>query len=270
VNRLYDLQDLHYLMSRLRDPDTGCPWDCEQDFASLVKYTLEEAFEVADTIERDDFNHLPEELGDLLFQVVFYARLGEESGAFSLADVVHGITAKLISRHPHVFPDGTLESRRQSGGEPRVGEIGNIWEGKKQEERASKGHHRLLADIPLTLPALSRAQKIQKRASKVGFDWSNTDGVLEKVEEEIAELRQELVANDRCRVEEEFGDLLFSLVNLARHLDIDSETALRRATTKFEKRFGFVEQQALEKGRAMAAMPSEELDTLWRLAKKGT
>jgi len=257
-------------MSRLRNPDTGCPWDCQQDFASLVKYTLEEAYEVADTIERSDYDHLPEELGDLLFQVIFYARLGEERQTFSFDDIVQGITCKLLTRHPHVFPAGTLESTRESGAAPDKAEIGQVWESKKTQERAAKGHRGLLADIPAAMPALARAQKLQKRASKAGFDWHGTPDVLEKIREEIDELNAEIAANNSAGMEDELGDLLFSVVNLARHLGVDSEAALRRSNLKFERRFSHMEQSSLASDRGLEELNDDQLELLWQRAKEAT
>lgn len=270
ATRRYSLDDLRYLMSRLRNPDTGCPWDCEQDFQSLVKYTLEEAYEVADTIERCDYSHLPEELGDLLFQVIFYAQLGEERQDFGFDDIVQGITSKLVARHPHVFPEGTLESVRAAGVAPDQAEIGRVWESKKTAERTAKGRKGLLADIPEALPGLSRAQKLQKRAAKAGFDWHGTPDVLHKIREEIDELDAEIAAGDVGGMEDELGDLLFSVVNLARHLGVDSETALRRSNLKFERRFAHMEQSSQASDRELEELNDDELESLWQRAKKAT
>ena len=263
----YSLDDLLYLMERLRDPDTGCPWDCKQTLQSLAPFALEEAFEVADAIERGDFSHLPEELGDLLFQVIFQAQLGKEKGGFEFADIVHAITSKLVSRHPHVFPDGTLNSRRPPGEIPDDTDINRVWEHKKQQERARKGAGELLADIPVVLPALSRAQKVQKRVSRVGFDWPDRNAVVAKIREEISELEAELPDADKMAMEDELGDVLFSVVNLSRHLGLDAETALRRATLKFERRFAQMEATARKQGVALDEMSERELDSLWERAK---
>ncbi|MCK9503053.1 MAG: nucleoside triphosphate pyrophosphohydrolase [Porticoccaceae bacterium] len=264
---LYTIEDLLFLMARLRDPQTGCPWDCAQDYQSLVAFTLEEAYEVADTIERCDYQHLPEELGDLLFQVVFYAQLGKEQAQFDFSTIVDGITAKLISRHPHVFPLGTLASRRSEQKSPEQAHISAVWEEKKREERSLKGQKDLLADIPPSLPALVRAQKIQKRAAKVGFDWPDIRGVIDKLYEELHELKIELDNNHQAAIEEELGDVLFTLVNLARHLDIDAETSLRRATRKFERRFALVDEAAAEEGHSLAELSPQDLNDLWQKAK---
>jgi len=264
----YVIDDLLYLMKRLRDRESGCPWDCEQDHASLIKYTLEEAYEVADAIERGDTEHLPEELGDLLFQVVFYAQVGAEQEQFDFADVVDRIVAKLISRHPHVFPDGTLHSHRDSSLVPRKLEISATWEQKKHEERRSKGHSRLLADVPVAMPALMRAEKIQKRAAKVGFDWPDLQGVLAKIQEELEEFTSELGNSNVAAIEEELGDILFSVVNLARRVGCDAESTLRRATQKFERRFNVMEDLALKQGLSLADLEGHTMDRLWHEAKR--
>ncbi|MGD9660422.1 MAG: nucleoside triphosphate pyrophosphohydrolase [Porticoccaceae bacterium] len=264
---LYSIDDLLYLMARLREPQTGCPWDCEQSYQSLVAFTLEEAYEVVDAIERSDYTHLPEELGDLLFQVVFYAQLGKEQGLFDFSTVIHGIVAKLISRHPHVFPLGTLSSRRCEQDLPQQTQINAVWEEKKREERSLKGQQHVLADIPLALPALVRAQKIQKRAAKAGFDWPDIQGVVDKLYEELDELHVELENKHQSGIEEELGDVLFTLVNLARHLDIDAETSLRRATRKFERRFALVDEAAAEEGHSLAELSPQDLNDLWQKAK---
>ncbi len=267
----YGLDDLLALMARLRDPQRGCPWDLQQDFASIVPHTLEEAYEVADAIERGDFAHLPGELGDLLFQVVYYAQLGSEEGRFDFATVVDTITRKLLRRHPHVFPDGDLYG---SPDLPRLSEaqIKQRWEEIKAEERAEAADApeqlSLLDDVPAGLPALSRAAKLQKRAASVGFDWPETLPVLDKLAEELDELRAALAAGDAAAMAEELGDLLFSAVNLARHLKVDAEAALRGANGKFERRFRFIEARLREQGRAPQACTLEALDELWDEAKR--
>lgn len=263
----YSINDLLYLMSRLRDPETGCPWDCKQDFRSLVQYTLEEAYEVADVIERGDRSHLPEELGDLLFQVVFYGQLGSEDEQFDFSTIVDSLVKKLISRHPHVFPDGSLHSYRNKGEAPGESEIISSWESTKHNERKVKGYSRLLEDIPVSFPALVRAEKIQKRASKVGFDWPDLQGVLNKISEEIQELSAEIDRGEMPAMEDELGDILFSVVNLARHIGCDAEKSLRRATHKFETRFGLMEDFAYRQGRSLDDLTLHELDDLWGKAK---
>ena len=236
---VYQLNDLLYLMARLRHPDGGCPWDLQQDFASIVPHTLEEAYEVADAIEREDFAHLPSELGDLLFQVVYYSQLGQEQQLFDFSTVVHSITAKLVRRHPHVFPEGDLYGQMQA---VTVGteQVKERWEDIKQQERAEQAEPEqvvsTLADIPLNLPALSRALKIQKRAANVGFDWSSLAPVLDKVSEELQEVRDAIASAEPAAISEELGDLLFATVNVARHLKVDPETALRAANIKFSQR----------------------------------
>ena len=268
---MYQLDDLLHLMARLRDPQHGCPWDLQQDFASIVPHTLEEAYEVADAIEQGDFAHLPGELGDLLFQVVYYSQLGREQALFDFAQVVHGITAKLIRRHPHVFPDGDLYG---SPDVPRLGEaaIKQRWEQIKAEERAERAAEpqqlSLLDDVPQALPALNRAGKLQKRAAQVGFDWPEALPVVDKVREELDEVLEAMSENDAGAIAEEIGDLLFVVTNLARHLKVDPETALRAANGKFERRFRHIEQALREAGRPIENCSLEELDALWGEAKK--
>ncbi|MAT50579.1 MAG: nucleoside triphosphate pyrophosphohydrolase [Porticoccaceae bacterium] len=268
MSQTYTIEDLIYLMSRLRDPDTGCPWDCEQDFRSLTPYTIEEVYEVVDTIERGDIEHLSEELGDLLFQVVFYARVAEEQQQFDFNDIVNNIVGKLVSRHPHVFPDGTLHSERRDNVQPGQEAINAKWEELKQQERARKGNHGLLADIPPSLPALARAQKVQKRAAKVGFDWQGLSQVVDKIDEEIEELKQALSQGSSENIADEIGDLLFTAVNLARHAGFDAESLMRQATGKFESRFSLVEGYATAADQPLTELSPGELDTLWRRAKR--
>lgn len=267
-NGSYSVADMLYLMARLRDPETGCPWDIKQNFETIVPFTLEEVYEVIDTIERGDYPHLKEELGDLLFQVVFYSQLGQEQGYFNFDEVVDTLVSKLVSRHPHVFPEGTLQSTRDSNAEPQEAGIKKTWEALKKAERGAKGKTSLLADIPNSLPALVRAQKIQKRAANVGFDWPDTDGVLDKIVEEAAELKAAVAQRQQAEIEEEMGDLLFSCINLARHLGVDGEGALRRTIGKFEQRFGQIEQAAEASGRQLEELSLDEMDRLWQLAKK--
>ncbi|MFK3726003.1 nucleoside triphosphate pyrophosphohydrolase [Pseudomonas monteilii] len=266
----YTLDDLLALMARLRHPQHGCPWDLKQDYASIVKHTLEEAYEVADTIERGDFAHLQGELGDLLFQVVYYSQLAREEGRFAFAEVVDGITRKLIRRHPHVFPTGDLHAPLDT---PRLSEdqVKARWEAIKAEERAEQGAPEqlsLLDDVPAALPALSRATKLQKRAAQVGFDWPDALPVLDKVREELDEVLQAMAEGDADAIEDELGDLLFATANLARHLKQDPENALRRANRKFERRFRFIEQALRDSARPFEDCTLDELDALWGEAKR--
>lgn len=265
----YSLDDLLYLMSRLRDPETGCPWDIKQTFATIVPHTLEEAYEVADTIEREDWPHLQGELGDLLFQVIFYAQIAREEQRFEFDDIIHTLVEKLIRRHPHVFPEGTLESRRAAG-EPDEAQISSTWEAIKAEERKDKpvAKVRVLDDIPAALPALNRADKLQKRAARVGFDWGDPLPVLDKIEEEIAELREAIASGNKTEIEHELGDLLFAQVNLARHLKVNPETALRYTNQKFTRRFGFIEDQVDASGQDWNDFSLDELDAWWDEAKQ--
>ncbi len=267
----YQLDDLLYLMERLRNPEHGCPWDLEQSFSTIVPHTLEEAYEVADAIAQEDFEQLSDELGDLLFQVVYYAQLGREAGHFDWSRVVDGITRKLVRRHPHVFPDGNL--RTPAGSitlEPD--QIKQRWEAIKAEERAARAKSpeqlSLLDDVPQALPALSRAQKLQKRASQSGFDWSTVEPVVEKVAEELQEIREAIAAGNQQAVAEEVGDLLFCVVNLARHLQVDAETALRRGNTKFERRFRFIEREVAASGGRVDETAPGALNALWDKAKQ--
>ncbi|OBY91231.1 MULTISPECIES: nucleoside triphosphate pyrophosphohydrolase [Pseudomonas] len=268
---MHKLEDLLYLMARLRDPQNGCPWDLKQSYATIVPYTLEEAYEVADAIERGDFDHLREELGDLLFQVVYYAQLAREEGRFEFDAVVDGITTKLIRRHPHVFPDGDLY------GEPDPAKLEEAavkqrWEELKAEERAAKAAEpvqlSLLDDVPNALPALSRAAKLQKRASQVGFDWADALPVVDKVREELDEVLEAMAGGDTEGQAEEVGDLLFVVVNLARKLKVDPETALRAANAKFERRFRYIETALRDQGRTLEDSNLEEMDELWGAAKR--
>ena len=252
------------IMARLRNPEGGCPWDLEQSFRTIAPYTIEEAYEVADAIERDDMSDLREELGDLLFQVVFHARMGEERGAFDFDAVAGAIADKMIRRHPHVFGADTVDS---------AGAMVERWEEHKAAERAEKAGTRgrpasILDGVAAGLPALTRALKLQKRAARVGFDWTDPVDILDKVEEEADELRRELASRDRARMTDELGDLLFVLANLARRLDIDPEEALRGANAKFERRFRRIEDLLLAEGREPAESSLEEMEALWRRAKR--
>lgn len=268
---MYQIDDLLHLMARLRDPQSGCPWDLKQTYASIVPYTLEEAYEVADAIERADFEHLPGELGDLLFQVVYYSQLAQEEGRFEFAAVVDGITRKLIRRHPHVFVDGDLYGAPDPA---RLEEaaVKQRWEQLKAEERAAKAvvpeQLSLLDDVPQALPALSRAVKLQKRMAQVGFDWPDALPVLDKVREELDEVLEAMGANEPQAIAEELGDLLFAVSNLARHLKLDPESALRAANAKVERRFRFIEQALREAQRPIENCTLDELDALWGVAKQ--
>jgi ATP diphosphatase len=261
----YSLGDLLRVMQRLRDPEAGCPWDICQDFHSIVPSTLEECYELAQAIENEDYEHVAEELGDVLFQVIFYAQLGKERDLFAFDTIVSTLVGKLIRRHPHVFAGGEIEGitdKRSS-----VQDVNRTWEAIKQRERQRKNQTGILADVPLALPALPRAQKVQKRAAQVNFDWSGTAAVIEKLEEELDELREALSAQKHDDIQEELGDVLFTCVNLARHLDLDAETSLRRATNKFERRFRSMETAVEEDGESLATMNDQQLDRLWRQAK---
>jgi len=247
------------IMARLRDPATGCAWDVAQDFASIAPYTIEEAYEVADAIARADFVALPDELGDLLFQVVFHARMAEEAGRFAFADVARAIADKMVRRHPHVFGD---EARRAAG--LRSG----AWEAQKAEERRARDELGVLAGIPLGLPALTRAEKLSKRAARVGFDWADAELVLEKLNEEVSELRAEFAAADPARLADELGDMLFVMANLARKLGLDPEACLRGANDKFARRFGGVEAMLAARGQAPADATLEEMEACWQSVKR--
>lgn len=271
----YTIDDLRYLMKRLRDPQTGCPWDLKQTYKTIAPHTLEEVYEVIDTIERNDLSHLGEELGDLLFQVVFYSQLGAEEQIFDFDTVVHSIVEKLVRRHPHVFPLGTLQSERDPGADAAAEEvrIKQVWEQIKKQEREKKGERRTLDDIPMAMPALSRAQKLQKRAATTGFDWDNREDVLSKVKEELAELEAEMQAENSQTfnsqaVEEELGDLMFSCVNLARHLGIDPERAMRMANNKFQRRFEAMENLASKNiPPGLTEIPVDKMELLWTQVK---
>ena len=241
------VDDLVAIMRRLRDPETGCAWDREQTFESIAPYTIEEAYEVADAIERQDMADLKDELGDLLLQVIYHSRIAEEHGAFNINDVSAAICAKMIRRHPHIFGD--------AGESPG-------WEALKAAERSSKADSSALAGVATALPALKRAEKIQRRAARVGFDWPDISGPRQKIDEELAEIEQ---AQSKEELASEIGDLLFSVVNYARHLEIDPEAALRGSTARFEQRFRRVEELAAS---ALTTMNIDELETLWQQAKK--
>ncbi len=267
-----DVTRLLEIMAALRTPGTGCPWDLEQTFASIVPYTIEEAYEVADAIERGDIDDLRDELGDLLLQVVFYAQMAQELGDFDFGDVVQAITTKMIRRHPHVF------------GESRISEgslVKDQWEQIKAVERAAKRERRLarglpaedhgagyLDSVPVNLPGLTRALKLQQKAAKVGFDWNEAEPILAKIEEEIAEFREALQTDDASAKSDEFGDVLFSFVNLGRHLGLDAESALQGTNAKFRRRFHAVEEVLSESGRTLEESSLGEMEDLWQAAKR--
>jgi ATP diphosphatase len=274
------LADLAAVMAALRTPVTGCPWDLEQTFETIAPYTVEEAYEVADAVARRDLADLKEELGDLLLQVVYHARLAEEQGAFKLDDVIAGITAKMIRRHPHVFGDDAARS---------AGAAKGFWEAIKAQEKAERQAERarlggatvstsapsLLADVPLGMPGLTRAMKLQAKAAKVGFDWPSLETVFAKMQEELGELREAIAAagpddgaeRAGSHMEDEFGDLLFVLANVARHLRIDPEAALRRTNKKFTDRFAAIEAELARRGKTAAESSLDEMDAIWNAVK---
>lgn len=262
----YQLSDLLRVMERLRDPQTGCPWDLKQNFQSIVPSTLEECYELAQAIEHEDYPHVAEELGDVLFQVIFYAQLGKERDLFSFEGVVTTLVEKLIRRHPHVFANGDLEGVVTR--ETTVDDVKLSWETIKQDERDRKSQPGVLADVPVALPALPRAQKLQKRASQVNFDWTDAPAVLDKLQEEIDELRHAMAQQGEAEIREEMGDVLFSCVNLARHLELDAEASLRDASSKFEQRFGHMEVLAASQGASLASLSPGQLNDLWERAKQ--
>ena len=253
-----DIAKLLEVMAKLRNPDGGCPWDIEQDFRSIAPYTVEEAYEVADAIERNDMSALKDELGDLLFQTVFHAQMAKEQGLFDFSDVAHAISEKMIRRHPHVFGN----SEHRSADEQTA-----AWEKQKAEERAEKGATSLLADVPLGLPGLTRAVKLQKRAARVGFDWPNAKDVLNKIVEETEELTDAVERKNPPDIEDEFGDLLFVIANLSRHLKVDPEAALRRANEKFSRRFQHIEKAMSDAGLELDKASLDELEAHWNDAK---
>ncbi|MFD1197194.1 nucleoside triphosphate pyrophosphohydrolase [Brucella gallinifaecis] len=259
------------IMVALRDPQTGCPWDIEQTSKSIAPYTLEEVYEVLDAIERDDMDDFCEELGDLLLQVVFHARMAEEDGKFAFGDVVEAITRKMIRRHPHVFGDEEARNAGMAKGS---------WNRIKAEEKAERAKrraklgletiekNRYLDDIPNAFPALLRALKLQQKAAKVGFDWSEAAPILGKISEETAELKEAMASQDKAHIAEEYGDLLFAMVNLGRHLEIDAETALIAANDKFKRRFDFIEATLNASGSSLEAAQLDDMEAIWIEAKK--
>ena len=261
-----DVATLLRIMARLRDPQGGCPWDLQQDFSSIAPYTIEEAYEVADAIDRNDLAGLKDELGDLLLQVVFHAQMASEQGAFAFADVVAAISTKLLRRHPHVFGDARADD---------AGQVVENWEQIKQRERADAGDtdDSALAGIARGLPEWQRALKLQKRAARTGFDWPDVAPVLDKLREEVDEVQAEFESaahpGSHARLEDEIGDLLFVCANLARHARVDPGSALRRANLKFERRFRAMEALAAARGQVMSALDLEQQEALWQAVKRG-
>lgn len=247
----HPIDELIAVMAKLRNPDGGCPWDLQQDFKSIAPYTIEEAYEVADAIARDDMTNLREELGDLLLQPIYHAQMAKEAGHFDINDVIRGTTAKMIERHPHVFGDEKAKS---------AADVNVIWDKQKSKE---KTHESVLDAVPKALPALLRAKKLQNKAAKVGFEWKNLDDVLNKLEEELGELREAVKTGKLEDRQEEFGDLLFVLVNFARMNDIDAEDALRQCSDKFERRFRGIEQQFRDSKKDISKAPLEEMERMW-------
>ncbi len=253
-----EITSLLDIMAKLRNPNGGCPWDVEQNFATIAPYTIEEAYEVAEAITKGDRLELRDELGDLLFQVVFHAQMAKEEGSFEFADVVQSISEKMIRRHPHVFADADIKTADA--------QVAN-WEVIKAAERAGKKRERTLDDVPAALPALMRAQKLQARAARVGFDWPDVRGVIEKIREELLEVEQALLAEDHDAVGDELGDLLFAVTNLARFTGHDAETNLRGTNDKFTRRFAYVEDGLKAQGKALGDASLNEMGVLWDEAK---
>ncbi len=290
----YTLSDLRYLINRLRDPQSGCPWDIKQNYRSIIPHTLEEVYEVVDAIEREDYGNLEEELGDLLLQIALYCQFAEEEARFGIEDVISGLVEKLIRRHPHVFPEGTLQSKvdPNSANSVTTEDVQHRWEAIKRAEKdrlnarvpetETAAFRSILSDLPTAFPAMLRALKIQKRASKVGFDWNSLDKVIEKLNEEVQELqvlqaqlhrggaqeRAEYSDKDRRAVESEVGDILFACVNIARTLKVDPEAALRSTNRKFEQRFHYIEKTVKAQGSSIEEATLTTMERLWQEAKK--
>jgi ATP diphosphatase len=253
------------IMAALRTPDTGCPWDLEQDFASISPYTIEEAYEVADAIEREDWDDLRDELGDLLLQPIYHSQMAKEAGLFDFADVIEAISTKMIRRHPHVFGDNTARNAGMAKG---------AWEKIKAQEKADKSVDNekgdgpgILDDVPSNLPALQTAVKLQKIAARVGFDWGDPAPVIEKMQEEIDELKQAVAGSDRNQIESEIGDLLFTIANIARHFDVEPDHALRRSNQKFRRRFSYLENKITSSGKSLEETELHQMELLWQEAK---
>jgi nucleoside triphosphate diphosphatase len=253
-----ELRRLLDIMAALRDPQTGCPWDKEQDFGTIAPYTIEEAYEVADAIQQRDFSALPDELGDLLFQVVYHGQMAEEAGMFGFAEIAKCISDKMIRRHPHVFGEANARDAAQQTA---------AWEAQKSQERLARSQTGALSGVPVALPALTRALKLSKRAARVGFDWPDANRVLGKLDEEIQELRAELPAADPGRLTDELGDLLFVIANLARKLDLDPEACLRHANDKFARRFNAMELGFVNRGQTLAEVTLEDMEAGWQRVK---
>ncbi len=257
------LEELLLIMARLRDPKSGCPWDLAQTFESIVPHTLEEAYEVAYAIEKGDYRELQGELGDVLLQILFYCQIAQEQEKFNMHAVMVGLKEKLISRHPHLFGQVVVKD---------AAEQHQLWQSIKANERKEKlqENNRVLADIPLNLPGLSRAQKLQQRAAEVGFDWPNLEPVLHKLREEVAELEESCRENETEAIKEELGDILFVCANIARHMNTDAEAVMRKANAKFEKRFNFIEDAVQKSGKAWDEFTLEDLEVWWQAAKRVT
>ena len=260
------MQQLLDIMAQLRNPEGGCPWDLKQDFRSILPHTLEEAYEVADAIESDDRMQLRDELGDLLFQVVFYCQLAREEGSFEFADVAQTMSDKLIRRHPHVFSPSADEAELGTSALD-ADQVLQKWEAIKQAERDAKHQHSVLDDVPNALPAMQRSAKLQKRAANVGFDWPDVTPVLANMAEELEEIEQAFASGDKDHTLEELGDLMFACVNMARHLKQDPEQVMRAANAKFERRFRFLETQLVEAGESLESVNLERMEAGWKAAK---
>ena len=260
------MQQLLDIMAQLRNPEGGCPWDLKQDFRSILPHTLEEAYEVADAIESDDRMQLRDELGDLLFQVVFYCQLAREEGSFEFADVAQTMSDKLIRRHPHVFSPSADEAELGTSALD-ADQVLQKWEAIKQAERDAKHQHSVLDDVPNALPAMQRSAKLQKRAANVGFDWPDVTPVLANMAEELEEIEQAFASGDKDHTLEELGDLMFACVNMARHLKQDPEQVMRAANAKFERRFRFLETQLVEAGESLGSVDLERMEAGWKAAK---